>query len=132
MKDNLLALAGAVVGGVVGYLAVGWLAGQHFYGMVLPGGLVGIGAGFSKNRTIFVAIACGILALGFGIFAEWRHFFPALSFGSFIADFKDEQPITWIMIAVGTVIGFWFPYRRLEKTPPGACQNEQNPTQSNP
>ena len=40
IRSNLLALAGAVGGGLIGYFIFMWLAHQGFYGLILPGGLL--------------------------------------------------------------------------------------------
>src|SRR5262249_34107066 len=60
MQKNLLALGGALVGGAVGYFAFFWIAQQGVYGLVLPGGLLGLGAGIVQNRSSWVAVACGL------------------------------------------------------------------------
>jgi hypothetical protein len=119
MKDNLLAIAGAIVGGAIGLWVFGWLLDQGLYGLVLPGGLLGIGAGFVKNRSIFVAVACGIAALGLGIVAEWHHFPFAADegLGFFVGHIFDLQPATLLMIGLGAAIGFWVPFRRRERKP---------------
>jgi hypothetical protein len=119
MKDNLLAIVGAVVGGAIGLLAFHWLLKQGLYGLVLPGGLLGIGAGFPKNRSIFVAIGCGVVALALGIVAEWWHFpfADGESLGFFVKHLFELQPATLLMIGLGALIGFWVPFRRLERKP---------------
>ena len=57
MKQTLLTLCGAVAGGILGYFAFGWLLGQGFYALMLPGGLLGLGAGLAKNRSVLLAVA---------------------------------------------------------------------------
>jgi hypothetical protein len=73
-----------------------------------------------KNRSLAVAIFCGLAALALGLFAEWR-FFPFVEpndgFGFFLAHFYELKPLTLIMVAVGAFIGFWCPFRRIEKLP---------------
>lgn len=119
MKQTVLVLAGAVAGGVVGYLAFAWLYGYGFYGMVLPGGLLGIGAGLARNRSVLVAIVCGLLATGLGLYTEW-HFRPWVrdeSLGYFLAHIPELSPVTLLMIAAGGVIGFYIPYGRIDRRP---------------
>lgn len=116
MKQTLLAFAGAAIGGVVGYLAFFWLRGQGLYGMILPGGLLGLGAGIGRTRSAGVAIAFSVAALLLGLFTEWRHM-PHKddpSFGYFLKHVGDLQPVTLVMIAVGAAIAFWVPFRRKE------------------
>jgi hypothetical protein len=109
-----LGVAGALAGGIVGYFAFGWLAGQGFYALALPGVLVGVGAGwFPRERSLPLAVGCGILALVLGVFAEWKHF-PFVkdeSFGYFVTHLSDLRPFTLLMLAVGAVAGFWFAWR---------------------
>ncbi len=76
MKAAYLVMCCALLGGTVGYLAFAWLLTQGFYGLVLPGGMLGLGAGIPRNNSRAVAIVCGLLALGLGLYTEWR-FFPS-------------------------------------------------------
>ena len=43
--SNILGLVGAVAGGVLGYYIFKWLLGYNLYGMMIPGGLLGLGSG---------------------------------------------------------------------------------------
>lgn len=122
MKQIALVLGGAVLGGLVGYFAFGWLVNQGFYGLVLPGGLVGLGAGLSSCRSRWPSVVCGVLALAAGLVTEWR-FFPFVvnektgaddTLGYFLSHLHRLKPITLLMLAAGTAIGFWVPFRRVE------------------
>lgn len=116
MKQTVMVLGGAVLGGVVGHFAFGWLISQGFYGLVLPGGLIGLGAGWAPCRSRWPSVVCGVSALLLGLFTEWR-FFPFkadASFGYFLRNAHDLKPLTLLMIAAGTAIGFWVPFRRVE------------------
>jgi hypothetical protein len=109
-----LGVAGALAGGIAGYFAFGWLAGQGFYALALPGVLVGVGAGwFPRDRSMPLAIGCGILSLVLGVVAEWKHFPFAKdeSFVYFLSHLPDLRPFTLLMLAVGTFAGFWFAWR---------------------
>jgi hypothetical protein len=116
MRQNALALAGACVGGLIGYAAFFWIAEQGFYALVLPGGLLGLGAGIVKNRSAAVAVVCGLLAVALGLAAEWRFapFVADPSLGYFLAHIPQLRPVTLVLIAVGALIGFWVPFRRRE------------------
>src|SRR5215471_7355985 len=116
LETSALTLAAAAVGGAVGYFAFMWLASMGLYGLILPGGLLGLAAGTFKNRSIAVAVVCSLAALLLGLFAEWKSFpFKADdSFGYFLSHFYELQPMTLVMIALGAVIGFWVPFRRRE------------------
>jgi hypothetical protein len=113
LKNNVLALVGGVAGGVAGYLAFRWIAAQGFSALVLPGACVGIFAGHFRSRSLAVSIACGIGALGLGLYSEWR-FAPFMKDGSlyyFLTHVYQLKPITWFMIALGAAVGFWGPHR---------------------
>jgi hypothetical protein len=125
-KDDLLVLVGAAVGGAVGYFAFFWVSRQGFLGLVLPGGLLGLGAGVFKTRSAYIAAICGVAALALSVYAEWVRapFIKDDSFGYFIAHLHELKPIKLIMLAVGTIIGFWIPFRRSQdanRTPPEAA-----------
>lgn len=111
LTNAALSLVGAAVGGVLGYLAFGWLAGQGFYALALPGVLLGLGATvLARRRSMALAVACGVLALALGVFAEWKHFPFAKddSLNYFVTHLFDLRPFTLIMIGLGGFGGFWF------------------------
>jgi hypothetical protein len=117
MKQLLISLGGAAIGGTLGYFGFHWLVSQGFYGLILPGGLLGFGASFGKSRTIWVPVACSIAALALGLFAEW-HAFPFVkdeSIGYFLRHVTDLKPVTLLMLAAGTALAFWIPYRHVEE-----------------
>lgn len=122
-KDNLLVLSGAVAGGILGHFVFLWIVSQGFYGLILPGGLCGLGAGIFRARSKFVPVGCGVLGLAAGILSEWR-FAPFVADDSFtylLSHVHQLRPITLIMIVVGASIAFWIPLRQLqptEKAPP--------------
>jgi hypothetical protein len=113
-KDDLFVLIGAAAGGAVGYFAFFWMVRQGFYGMVLPGGLLGFGAGLFQPKAKGTPIVCGASALALGLFTEWRFapFQHDESLGYFLANVHHLKPVTWMMIAAGAGLGFWIPFRR--------------------
>jgi hypothetical protein len=116
MKDTLLAITGAVVGGILGFFAFGWVLSQGFYGLILPGGLLGLGAAIGRPRSIALAVAFGLAALALGLFTEWWYF-PFKKdegFAYFLMHIPQLKPLTLLMIAAGGVLGFWVPFRRSE------------------
>jgi hypothetical protein len=118
MKQACLVFTGAAVGGAVGYFLFFWVVSQGFYGLILPGALLGLGAGYPTSRSIVPAVVCGVLAVAVGLFTEWR-FAPfkqddSLSF--FLLHVHHLSPVTLLMIAAGGWIGFWVPFRRVSPT----------------
>jgi hypothetical protein len=128
MKQTLLVLCGALAGGVLGYFAYFWILTQGYKALVLPGGLLGIGAGFAKNRSILVAVICGLAATALGLVAEWQfaHFKADPSLWYFLAHVHALPPITLLMILLGGGIGFWVPFRRIESGPTRAAKRPEN------
>ena len=129
LANTALGLAGATAGGLLGlgYLAFGWLAGQGFYALALPGVLLGLGAGMmARRRSMALAVVCGILALPLGAFAEWKHFPFATddSLNYFVTHLLDLRPFTLIMIGLGGFGGFWF--ARPTAGPQRATTNENS------
>ncbi len=106
----LRGLAGAVAGGIVGYFAFAWLAGQGFYALMLPGALLGLGCATLLRKSSNVAgILCGLAAVPLGVFCEWSAF-PFVADGSlafFVTHLHDLRPMTMIMLALGAVFAFW-------------------------
>jgi hypothetical protein len=123
MKENLsmndpvkfknvgLSVLGAVLGGAVGYFGFMWAARYGFYAMVLPGALLGVGSGWlGRDRCILRAMFCGALAVGLGLFCEWRAhpFTRDQGLGYFLEHIGNLTPVTLLMITLGGVFGGWF------------------------
>lgn len=102
-------LFGAAAGGIVGYYAFAWVLSQGFYAMILPGAAVGFGFGVSsRERSAAFGFTSAILALGLGVFMEWR-FFPFVkddSFSYFISHIHKVKSISLVMIALGCFFAF--------------------------
>jgi nitrogen fixation-related uncharacterized protein len=108
-KHYLIAIVGAAVGGAIGYFAFGWILRSGFYALVLPGGLMGLGATLGRVRSLPLAVALAIAAVILGFFAEWsfRPFAKDDSLNYFLAHLGDLTPVTIIMIGVGALVAFW-------------------------
>lgn len=114
-----LGLLGAAVGGCLGYFAFTWIASQGFYALMLPPGLLGIGAGLaSPRRSRPLAIICAVAGLVLTLFTEWRHapFRWDKSFGYFLTHVHELQSVTLIMIAVGTYLAYSLALGRERRT----------------
>src|SRR5204863_7994891 len=114
-ESPLLVLIGAAAGGIAGYTLFWYAEKWGFYAIVLPRALLGIGAGLARNRSVPVALVCGLLAFGLGLFTEWRHH-PFVRDGRieyFITHIHELTPITLGLIGLGGFIGFWMPFRRV-------------------
>ena len=111
---QLLALVGAVAGGGLGYLAFGWLISRGFYGLAIPGALVGLGCGWlAQDRSRVRGEVCAIAALGLSIFIEGK-FFPFLDedgrphgLGFLATHLHQLSPVTLLMMAIATIVAFW-------------------------
>ncbi len=111
---QLLALVGAVAGGVIGYLAFGWLVSRGFYGLAIPGALLGLGCGWlAQDRSRVRGIVCAIAALGLSILIEGK-FFPfidedgrprGLTF--MVTHLHQLSPVTLLMMAIAMFVAFW-------------------------
>lgn len=108
--SNALGLCGAVIGGVVGHFAFGWLLGQGLYGLILPGGLLGLGCLLlSGHNSTGRGIACGVAAMVLALFSEWwyRPFAADESLGFFVQHLGDLKGSTWLMAGVGSFVAYW-------------------------
>jgi hypothetical protein len=112
--NDRLTLLGALAGGLAGYFLFFWLADRGYFGLAIPGGFLGIGAGVFRSSSRLTPLTCALLALALGVFTEWRYapFVVDGSFGYFLRHFGNLQPASVIMIAIGVFAGFWVPFRR--------------------
>ena len=107
----LRGVGGGVVGGVIAFFAVRWLAGQGMYGMMIPGALIGLGAGMAaRGKSVLLGVICAAAAIFLAIVTEWT-LFPFIkdkSFSFFLAHLHQLRPMTLIMIGLGGIFAFWF------------------------
>ncbi|MEM7311892.1 MAG: hypothetical protein AAF497_01950 [Planctomycetota bacterium] len=104
-------LAGAILGGVVGYFAFQFAFQSGFYALALPGALLGLGCGYaSRVHSTALGIICSIAALGLGVFCEWKTspFIADESLSFFLKNVHQLTGVTLIMIVLGGIFGFWF------------------------
>jgi len=76
--------------------------------------MLGLAAGTFRSRSLTIPIVCGVLALALGLFTEWRTapFIVDDSLGYFLAHVHKLRSITMIDIAIGSLLGFYVPFRR--------------------
>ncbi len=110
ITSNALGLVGALAGGVLGYYTFQWIYYHGFYGMMIPGALLGLGCGLvSQHSSHFRGLICAAAALGLGLYTEWS-FFPFVadkSFTYFLKHVPDLSPVSLVMIAAGAFFAFW-------------------------
>src|SRR5262245_47218152 len=108
--SNLLGLVGAAIGGAVGLFTFDWIVGHGFYGLMIPGALLGLGCSMlAQHRSLARGIVCALAAIVLSLFSEWysRPFAADQSLKFFLDHLRDLSPITWIMLAVGSLAAFW-------------------------
>jgi hypothetical protein len=102
--------AGAVVGGAVGYVVFRLLAQNGFYGILIPGALLGMGAGWAaRGKSQLLGIVCFVLAIGLTLFTEWHVMFARNNtFADFLSKIHTLSAVRLIMLALGPVMAYWF------------------------
>jgi len=115
--QGALSLIGAVAGGILGYFIFIWLTRNYgALGFAIPGVAASIG-GASAGRcpSIFIAIACGIIGLLAGLFSAWKVVARVGdgSFSDFVLQAHQLSTLPLVLIVLGGLIAFWFPFRRM-------------------
>lgn len=111
-RSELCVLIGAAAGGVFGYVLFFELIRHGKYGLAIPGGLLGLGAGIFKTKSKIIPVICGLAALALGLLAQWRLTATQISFIDFLRNVPEYPHFTLLMIAAGAAIGFYVPFRR--------------------
>ena len=106
-------VAGAIVGGLIGYFAFGFLWNKGWYAFMLPAGLVGIGFGLaSQKKSIVLGIVVALIALVFGLWTEATHgpFTSDESFGYFLKTIATDSVHQYKLLLHGLsgFLAFWF------------------------
>jgi hypothetical protein len=106
----LRGIGGGVVGGVIGFFVFRWLARQGMYGMMIPGALIGLGAGLAaRGKSLPLGVICACAAVIAAVVIEWA-LFPFVkdkSFSFFLAHLHHLGPVKLIMIGLGAVFAYW-------------------------
>lgn len=109
--EDLKSALGAVIGATLGYYLFQLIYHQGFYGMMIPGALLGLGCGWLSSRSSQArGVVCGVAALALSLFTEWkfRPFIADASFGYFVRHLGDLTGISMVMIAAGSGFAYWF------------------------
>jgi hypothetical protein len=110
LLNTILSVIGAAVGGFIGYQVFFWVVDQGFYGMMIPGGLLGLGCGvLARYPSQLRGILCGLAGLALGIYTEWK-FAPFVADGSFVyllTHFHQILPVHLLMIILGAGFAYW-------------------------
>jgi hypothetical protein len=106
----ILGLIGAAIGGVLGYYIFMWIVDQGFYGLMIPGALLGLGCSLlSQHRSHGRGVICAAAACLLGLYSEWK-FAPFRAdggFGYFVTHVAELKPITQGMIVLGAFFAYW-------------------------
>src|SRR5262245_12073356 len=79
-------LGGAIVGGIAGYFLFWLLARGGMLGYMIPGALLGLGAGWAaRGKSQILGIVCMFLAIGLTLFAAWHVAFNRFTFVEFLS-----------------------------------------------
>jgi hypothetical protein len=107
----LRGLAGAIAGGVAGYFLFTFLVSNGLYSSMIPGAILGLGAGLAaRGKSPLLGILCGLAAIPLAIFAEWS-----------VMPFRDDKTLTFfvthlhqlpamhlVMMLLGSAAAWWF------------------------
>ena len=108
--DIPLAFLGALAGGLLGYYTFQWLYNHGFYGMMIPGALIGLGSGLlTQAPSQARGFGCAAAALGQGVLMEWK-FFPFIAssrFRYFVRHLLEVNSVHLAMIAAGAFFAYW-------------------------
>ena len=107
-------IAGAIIGGLLGYLLFEFLLVRGgLYAGILPGAMVGVGYSTAARRKELVpGMICGAVGLVFGFWSDAVTNVPAQDLVSYFQEFDRVPFSNKIMITVGGIAAFWFGYGR--------------------
>jgi hypothetical protein len=106
----MLGVCGAAVGGLIGALGYRWMLEYGYHALVLPGALLGLGAGIGAGTvSMWRGIIAAAAALVFSLLVEWRFrpFVADESLNYFVGHLGSLSPPTMLMLAAGCLVAFW-------------------------
>ena len=89
----------------------------------------GLGGGLlARDKSVLRAALCGLIALGLGLFTEWRcePFIADQSLGYFATHLHQLRPITLLMVAAGGALGCWLSLGKERPETPSAKSEAPN------
>ncbi len=110
LLEAVMSLVGAAIGAAVGVFLFVWLKHRGYYGLVIPGAMLGLGCNLlSRRRSIVRGAVAGVAASLVGLLSEWK-FFPRNndSLEYFVTHPATVENVTWIMVGFGTLFAFWW------------------------
>jgi len=110
ITGNILGLIGAAVGGVLGYYIFLWLIHQGFYGLMIPGALLGLGCSLlSEHQSQLRGVLCAVAGLVLGMYSEWHFewFKPDDGFAYLATHIHQKGLVTLLMLALGAFFAYW-------------------------
>jgi hypothetical protein len=104
----LRGLAGAVAGGIAGYFLFWVLARSGMLGYMIPGALLGLGAGYAaRGRSPVLGVICAVLAVGLTLFAAWHVAFQQFTFPEFLGRLHQLPISRIVLMSLGVVMAYW-------------------------
>jgi hypothetical protein len=106
----LRGVGGAIGGAALGYVLVSLLFHRGLYGIMLPGVLIGMGAGFAaRSRSQVLGIVCAVLAVGATLFTDWHvRFSVNNTFPFFLSHLHTLGAVPLVMMVLGVIAAYWF------------------------
>jgi hypothetical protein len=107
----LRGLAGAAAGGIAGYFLFVLLLKNGLYSSIIPGALLGIGAGWAaRGRSTILGILCAVATAPLTIVGEWSvmPFIKDKSLAFFVTHLHELPPLHLLMMALGVAAAWWF------------------------
>jgi hypothetical protein len=102
-------LGGAVVGGIAGYLLFWVLARSNLLGYMIPGALLGLGAGWAaRGKSQALGVICALLAIGLTLFTAWHIAFNRFTFVEFLSKLHLFPLSRMLLMGLGVVFAWWF------------------------
>jgi hypothetical protein len=105
----LRGITGIVAGAGSGLLIFKWLLSQGFYGLAIPGAMLGIGFSMAVRRRHWsLAISSAALAFFWGLYCQWSAFDRRADLSEFVSNLPQMSLWTWAMLLVGSAVAFSF------------------------